>query len=367
MHSDFADWYRAAGIDPPAGLLTARWTGVNTVAEAADVVDVLTAAKLFVLGQSSDTDVPAKFRAPFKDADEAFPGRGNIMEMRLLAGAILRIIIEKQTQLSTIAALALICGSFGSRKSNLPEPSHVTAAITYILDAGKAARVITSIELEGAFPRFDQSRIAELVTPALFPHPNTANLHGPLTSILSELSSTINAISKSSKQAIAELVHQLSIRDEEIEALWWLQTAFSTSMNSSFSELGPKIGVMVIPTDLSILTKILPGLPSAPAMMCQALQVAGAKVMTERVTLSEVINATPVTWRQATVGQQDLTMIGSLCPILLACKRSLDAPDGDYWQAVYKNVCDISLQDAEEIIEVAAQVYFEWQLVRAVS
>src|SRR5260370_8476461 len=136
MHQNFADWYRSAALTSPEGLLKNRWAGVQDIAKQikpSTATLLLSFAMLFALPNVTESAVPGGFRDAFKAHDDNFASRDNLQEIRVLAGAILRLVIEQRQSLSPLAALALTCGSFVPREAVTLEREHLAAAQRFLV------------------------------------------------------------------------------------------------------------------------------------------------------------------------------------------------------------------------------------------
>src|SRR5947209_5953305 len=115
IHPHFGDWYRSAAVTPSEGLLDKRWKGIEDLAKEPTPDQLLNLAKLFVLPNPTESSVPVGFRESFRAHDDFFPSKGELQEIRVLAGIVIRVVIERDHPLAALAALALVCGSFGAR------------------------------------------------------------------------------------------------------------------------------------------------------------------------------------------------------------------------------------------------------------
>src|SRR5437870_5087750 len=96
VHPSLADWYRSGGVVPPEGLLQGRWTAVEEAAATADRELLLTLVRVFAVPGANEKDVPDRFREFFRVQDDTFPAKDNFQEMRVLAGALLRYVLEDE-------------------------------------------------------------------------------------------------------------------------------------------------------------------------------------------------------------------------------------------------------------------------------
>jgi len=211
IHPNFADWYRSAALTPPEGLLEKRWAGVEAVVKKPSASLVLSLAKLFSLPNATESFVPAGFRDPFRN-DESFPSKNNVQELRVLAGAVLRVMVEQHQPLSPLSALALVSGSFGPREAASLEAGHLENAQRFLLQhAAATRRTIRPEPLK--IPAFTKEKLAEKLP----------QLAETITEITAEFSSTL----KQAQIAIGQLAHVATVREEEVAILWWLQARFS--------------------------------------------------------------------------------------------------------------------------------------------
>jgi GTPase-associated system helical domain len=107
MHSDFAEWYRSAGIEPDGAILQKRWTAVSEFALDKDTIIELVRL-FFGLGQPGESFIAA-FRGTLQKEDPAFKVRDNEHELALLSGAaVVQSIDGSERELADFAALALV-------------------------------------------------------------------------------------------------------------------------------------------------------------------------------------------------------------------------------------------------------------------
>src|SRR5258708_22215427 len=144
MNPSFADWYRPAAIVPAEGLLQRRWAAVEQIASESTVERVIGLLRLFAL-PASEIAVPAGLKEAFKAHDETFPMKGDLHELQILAGAVLREIIETNTICAIPAALGLACVAFATRREPVPEVEHIDAAEKFLIVQAQAIRTRKSV------------------------------------------------------------------------------------------------------------------------------------------------------------------------------------------------------------------------------
>jgi hypothetical protein len=366
MHSNFADWYRSAAITSPEALLKNRWLGVQDVVKQANPALLLSLAKLFALPTLTESAVPSGFREVFKAHDDAFQTRNNLQELRVLAGVIVRLVIEQNQPLSPLAALALICGSFGPREATTLEREHLETAQRFLVQYSKTTREsVTPAPLK--IPAFTRQKFEETLPSTIFTMQQIPNLREPLLNALTEIASGLSTTLKQAQKSIEQLTHTANVREEEVAILWWLQATFSRDLQKSFSEVGYLAGTIVFPMELADLTMFVPGSDATIAVLVHALHLAGAPSSLESITVANAINTSPREWREKTCAEHKTESTGLLSPILLAMHKSLETEGRDEWFPVYRKVSDIPIDKPFPLIQLSLQLFHERMLLRALA
>ena len=148
MARDFADWYRAASVVPPADTLEKRGAGVAQATTALTRGHVIDLVRLFVQRPQTGYQAPDYLDTAFRDHDAAFPAKGNIEELRVLAGAILRNAIEEEHATALAVAYGIVSAAVGSRYADLSNQDHVAFAHRFL-----AERAISVVEHHHRRPR----------------------------------------------------------------------------------------------------------------------------------------------------------------------------------------------------------------------
>lgn len=358
MHKDFGDWYREAHVVPDSDLLERRWAGVESLSSKTTAQSLQELLKLYCLPHNAESSIPDYFDKAFRDADAAFPTKSHGYEIRILAGAVLRRIIEERGSGAVQAALGIVCGSFGDRRCAVPFAGHIDAAEKFLTERAESIRKIEPINL---VKETKKERGAETVLPAEhFANGATPNLRAPLITYLNEqaaLAPTINATINALSRAIQN-------QREELNLLWWLQSRFSKELQQPLANTPTASACAVIAFELASLTEILPGPSAILGIIVQALNsTIGAS---EKISLASVVNEVPRQWREAKRIAQEAA-VSSLVPITLSLARSLDTDGKDDWFPVYKKQCDVNLAEVREPSVIAYQLYTERLFLKSLS
>jgi len=366
MHPAFPDWYRLVTVTPAEGVLQRRWKTVERLAQTPQLELITALLHLFSLPEVTETSAPADFVEAFRVDDETFPSKGNLYELRILAGAILRQIIEANGPGSTVASLGIVCTSFGARLSAIPERDHVDAAEKFLAKRGE------SIRNRGEPPpiRFSamtKEKYSQLVPAASFQPNAIPQAHEQVFSVLSELmreiSSSINLI----QSAVDQQQHSIKVQDEELNLLWWLQTAFSRELQKRFEEIEPAAATVLFPMELSDLTVFVPGRNAIVGILSDAFRKLAMSGASTSLTLGQAVNATDRPWRQKVVARYRLGDDSELCPALLAVQKSLETDGAEDWHPVYRKASGIDADDKVEMLQLSLQFYRERMFLRALS
>jgi hypothetical protein len=363
IHQQFGDWYRPAAVTPAEGVLDKRWKGVEEIAKQPDPNQLLDLARLFVMPNAPESSVPVGFRESLHAHDDFFPLKGGLQELRVLAGIVIRLVIEGAHPLAPLAALALVCGSFGAREALLPDREHLDFAQRFLVKYSRRTRESTS-PVPIAIPALTSETFSQMFNATWFQTNQTTNLRDPLLNALNEIVSTFSSSLGQAQKAIDQLTQAAKVREEEVGILWWLETQFSRDLKKSFSDLGYASGALVLPKELADLTISVPGSDVAIAVLAHALALSGAPAISEEISIANTTNETPRDWREALCVDK-VGSLGILSPVLLAIHKSLETDGRDEWLPVYRKACDIPVDRPFPIIQISLQLYHERMLLRA--
>jgi len=356
MNPSFADWYRSAAVVLPEGRLEKRWEGIEALTEAINRDWVVYLAKLFVRADSEEA-AHKEIRAVFHERDDTFPYKDNTEELRVLAGATLHHVIEQNGPHSLLAALALVCGSFGDRRRSQPTPEHLNTALRYLASTSAADRKASDQKIED-LTAITNERLAQLLPQQPFSNNQLPSTYSPILATFAEMATQHTQL----LTALQSLAYRLKIREEELDFLWWLEAEFSRDLQRSFSDIGYTVGCLIFPSELADLTVRAPGPSSIIAILLRALRRANAPAASTTLTLLDAVNACPSEWRQNVQKKLNFSPYETLCPIHLAIAKSLTTDSPNEWQPVFRKVCNIPLQQSFPISEVAIQTYSERML-----
>jgi hypothetical protein len=308
-----------------------------------------------------DANAPQPLRDKIKKFDAVFPSKGMHEELRVLAGAVLRTLLEKGGKLGDIAAFGLLCGSLGSRLDKVSNPEHVDAADRYVAHRANSLRVTPS------FPTVPQFNVADdfliTATAAAIANPNWSALQQALSNAYNHLAQETKKATDGLLTAFRSLRSGIDIQLEESNILWWLVGGTSKVTGESFEKIEPNERPLLLGLEIGGLTVMIPGSQSMTAVLDRALS-AGQVATGESISILEAVEAVPRTIRESY--RRDLTGVSTLCPVLFAVAKSLEIP-GPEWRALHKAGCDISLDEKHSRLRLGLQTYREYLFSRLLS
>ncbi len=358
MNIGFGDWYRTVSISPTAEQVSARWAGIEAASVDVTASRIIDFARLYTIKPHKGYETPQYLDNFFRDQDTLFPNKGNVEEIRLLAGVILRNIIDKKLPGASAAAYGIVCGSFGNRRNGIGIKDHISVAERYLTERGKAIRA-SNVSPTIIAP-ISRARLEELMPNLLFNQPQ--NLKDGFYTMLEEISEKAAEGATKTFTALAQLIHA---QREELDLLWWLQTSFSKDAEKPFADIGILMGSIMLPLELADLTAFVPGSPGIFGMIISALKQIPLK--DDRVSIKAVVNSVSRDWRKTRVEANAGLTVGDLCPINLAMSKSLETDGVDDWIPAFKKQASMSADDKFEARDLSAQVYSERMFVRALS
>lgn len=319
VHPDFARWYSSVGLGDEEARRKARWEGVCIIVERADIPMVEALIRLaFKTKQPAPETVVKQARSMFKEADEKFEMQGNDRELQILAGTSLAVLMESESDSAAYAALAVTTTAFsGARKPDLPMDLVTLAeeALVHIAFANRERPEPDSF-LTDDDEEFDFDGPAEHV------RENQTILE--VAAALDMVAKTMKQIAERQSDTLQAMGAFIRIQDEELQMLWWLIGQRSKEYKCSFNDVPAVAQPLVFASELADATRVLPGPPSAPAMLSQA----GVKDK-KKISVSDAVNGADSAWLRQLLGDCNPSPV--TMPLHCAIIRQLETGPGDTW------------------------------------
>lgn len=347
MHKQFADWYRAAGIEPDATTLPKRWKGAADF--GVDAVEVAELVRLlYGVGQPAKKFVE-NFRNSLQKADSTVAMKGNEHELRVLAGAALIDTIDRSDkETADFAALGTVAAAAQNLRQTAAVPDIPELAAEY-LRRKSADRDSRDPESDAVIDDQLASSIAAACATGAPQH-----LAAPLQKLVDELGRIARVTSGHRRQ--------MKLQAEETNILWWLFGEYSRDLEQRLADLPFPAACIIAGKELADLTETAPGPPAVIAFLDRALR--RSDTAPETVMVGDAINAVPESWRQSVAESEWPEPFVVLTPITLGIRISLTAPANNEWFPAFRNAVGFSADATISPRALAHQVYLETLLRR---
>ncbi len=365
MHKYFAEWYRAAGLQPKAEDLEKRWQGLESFAKKIKVQNALELVRLYYARPSQDSNFVDKYSASFQAVDPTFPMRENGLELRVLAAATIAHIVEKtRTNVTDAVALAMLCGYCQGLRQNVLNGEIIAYARTYLAEEAVRMR-----ESDGNFtvpePDVDLEELLDTLTTAATGN-NLTNLKEPIRPPFEQLAGAISKLAASVNKMGEKLTQEIRSRREESNILWWAFGEYSRDLDMRMVELQLPFATLVVGKELADLVNVVPGPIAAPAFLDKMLRFVDP-VLSKSTSIRDAVNAAPREWRGRLIEEAAARGVEDICSVHLAVQKSLEFEKSTEWIAPFDRVSDLKSKGAIAALDLATQVYHERMLMRAVN
>lgn len=364
MHKYFAEWYRAAGLEPKADDLETRWTALEGFAKNIKVRNGLELVRIYFSRTTQAEDFMDRYAASFQEADKNFPMRDNGLELQVLSAATIAHIVETtRTETTDAIALAVLCGSCKGLRSDLLNSEIVDYARSYLInESSKVREAAKTFQVKA--PDVDLKDLLEKLATAAGGGAGT--LKEPIKPPFEKLAEAVSTLSSSVNRMGQSIAKEISARREESDILWWVFGEYSRDLNQPMSGIPLTFATLVAGKELADLVKLTPGPLAARAYLDKMLRFVDKELST-KISIKDAINAAPNDWRKRLLDERNAESVDDLCPIHLGTAKSLESDRPASWPAVFDKSTGLKSRTSLAPLDLASQVYDEKLLMRAVS
>jgi len=364
MHKYFVDWYRAAGLQPTAQELEARWQAVEAMTEKLQLNDALDLVRIFYDLPTNSTETCEHYRASLKAEDPTFSMRGNAIELKVLAGATIAHIVENtRTRLTDVVALGMKCGLCRGLRKTILNEDIVDFAKSYLMNESVMVRdAATSFEIRK--PDTDLSELLETLTTAVAGN-NLTTIKEQLRPPFEKLANAILSLASSVDEMAQALTDVISLRREESDILWWVFGGNSRDLKKPMSELALPFAALVAGKEFADLVRAIPAPLASDAFLDRML--ARNQEDTTSTTIKDAVNASSPEWRTLLINQPLANGVSDLCPIHLSIQMSSEPNNQRSWHTRFNRDTGIKSGAAVSPLNIAIQICDERMLKRAIK
>jgi hypothetical protein len=366
MHKDFADWYRVVALEPRQIPLELRWAGIEAFTAELQTNSAFDIVRLLFGKTPKDANVLVRFQTSFKKSDEAFPMRGNELEIEVLAcGTVAHLLDSADTRLADAVALAVVCSDFQGLRQKPRLSDFLMLAEAYLHKRSDTLRA----QIGPAIIKSPDPAISALVGKVETLEPSNWATSAPiLSSVLVELSKSANIVAESFRDALTRLFEQLRLQQEESNMLWWLFSGYSRDRDVKMSELGLGTASIVAGKELADLTLTLPGPVAAEAFLDKMIQSVSDELKQEETSVSEAIGKKALAdWTVKEFGSTDLSAVDDLCPVMFTLKHAANSTSDSEWVPLFERLSGVKADLVLMPTVLATQVYRECLLLKAIN
>ena len=331
------DWYRSIELEPKIEMISNRKKSIEELEKSSDLI--LNLIKLFY-GKAVPESFVDYLNKTFRENDQVFPIKNNLLELRLLSGAAIVFFLEddKGAFYKDLAAYAVICGSYGY-KSEVLIPEIFSFAENYLSEEALRIRKLDDVDI-------DDLNIETLVD-------NNAQI----IPAINNLATSVNKIIQQAKKS----KNQIDILKEEINILWWIFGEYSNTLKCKIAKL-EEAAIIVTAAELAKHTYFIPEPTSAKAFLDKMLSFIGSK----KCSLQFCIDKCQQKWKSNWIKGLNIQRIPELCPILFAINKSVET-GGEQWTAVFSKSTELDPDLSDIPIELSYQLYREIMLINAIN
>jgi hypothetical protein len=363
MHDDFADWYRAATLNPSDIPLAARWEAVETLVPDLDADAVLDVARIYFRLDPTEAGL-GRFRRAFKANDPTFRMQENDLELSVLAGAVLvHLLGSRRTSLAQIGALGVIAGGFAGRREQTGVEDLVERSRVLLSRRSSDLRTLER-ETSHRFMRLDDDQLAQSII-AQGDTGSTQALSNATAETFRSVIEAMNDLRTGLARMLRDVRQSQRFLAEETNVLWWVFGGWSRDLESRFSDMDLGVVALAAGRELASFAAEPSGPLAAEAFLDNVLRQSDPK-LAKKVNLKDAINAAPRNWREK-AARRSRPHVEALTPALLAIAKSTETEGSEDWIPAYQRASGVDASKASDSLALALALYHEEMLLRALE
>lgn len=339
MKADFQRWYEAVQLTLDPQVMEARL-----------------AAVLALAGSLSDAEMEALARAVFR-SDQTTAATGTVRtkladgsgavadeEFALLAAATLDVVLRQNVPAAARAATMIGTAHFKGLRTVRQPMDLVSLGASTRLALARTSRRRPPLQLAPMRPLELDTTQAE-------------GIEGSKESI-SLLASAMQQLSDRQADFEQRALRYISIQDEELNMLWWLQGG-RTQAGQLFEDIPREQQPFVLSRDLAETTFAMPGASAIGSLLERAGIEDG-----EPLEIAAAIQALPIEWLKIALPEADKHKTSPVTtPLHEGIRRRLEVRGENTWIAGWAGVCDIDAAARLTPLQLADLCYCEQLLI----
>lgn len=345
MKTEFVRWYEAVILPVDSDVVDARLAAVQAVAKSVTHVELEALIRAAFRVKHQTATMTGAVRAKLAAAG----GPLGDEEFRLLAAAAVTYVLRAQDDTAALAAAMIGTTSLGglrTLKQPVDIPGLASSTRTALARSTRRRPVLSTpsmqsltVDPEKAVESEDHNEALELLAAAC--------------------SEAVQALGERQSEFEQQTARYISIQDEELNMLWWLQGGYSHTLGRPFADIPRDQRPIVLACELADATFAIPGPASIPSLLARA----GVDDL-EPLTIAASVQSMSTEWLRAVCPVELEAKISPVTtPLHEAFKRRMEV-DGDSWVAGWASVCDIDQGAKLSPLQLADLCYCEQLVLR---
>lgn len=358
----FATWYnKGVNKEAPPEELTIRRKALEKMLKNTDKVFWVKALKVFLgLSKIESADFNELLESA-REGDENFSLHNDHL-VRLICGcAIAQKIEANDSWISDLLALGILTCEFTGSSDIIPE-IHKRAYEFWISSCENKKSLDEEVEIKDtALKSTLKIELPDLAEHIDDPKPYSTALIKVISSLQKDLNSSnteINTVTRS----LRIIKDKFDVLSEEVNILWWLFGAFSSTLEKPFNKLSPQLLSIIVALELNQKTILLPGIGAIDSLTYKALSHVDYETGTQ-FTISDVVSSI-IGYEDGiriAMPQDNNELIG-LTPFIFAIKNHIDFAEQE-WKVFFRKHINLNLEMKISLPKFSTQLYRELRLL----
>lgn len=343
MKAEFVGWYEAVSLQVEPAMVDTLLAAVQNVAESVTHEELEALIRAAFRAKQQTTSATGAIRSKLAGEGGALGDE----EFRLLAAAALTYVLRAEDDSAALAA-TMVGTTYlnGLRAPSQPMDIPGLASTTRAALARTARRrpILRMPDMPSL--TVNPEKAIETTDPS----EALAHLAVACTEVLEVLAARQSRFEE-------QTTRYISIQDEELNMLWWLQGGRSNTLGQPFTDIPRDQRPIVLACELAEATLAIPGAAAVQSLLARA----GVDDQ-EPLTIAAAVQALPADWlRKVCPIELERQISPVTTPLHEAIKRRLEV-EGDSWVAGWASVCGIAADAKLSPLQLADLCYCE-QLV----
>lgn len=344
MKAEFLSWYESVVMAPDAGVAAARWAAVEAVAASAthDDLEALIRAAFRCKHNAANSRA---VRAKLASRDGAIEDE----EFRSLAAATLAVILRTGQKPAGRAAMMISTAHLNGLRPVKQTMDIIGPALSTRLALARTTR---------RRPKLEFAPMPELHVDTSASESDDQNKRMEL--LAAACTASIQIVAQRQAEFEQRTLHYISIQDEELDMLWWLQGGRSDTLDLAFADIPPEQRPFVLARELAEVSYALPGAAAIKSLLARA-----GLSDDEHQEIAAAVQALPLDWLKVAIPEADAAKVSPVTtPLHEAVKRRLEVGGEDTWIPNWAAVCDIDRGAKLSPLGLADLCYCEQLVIR---